>query len=64
MFNNIENETYTKICKMLFKYHDLMICSIKQLNKLYNAQYIPKYIKDDILDIYENDIYDNMMVII
>lgn len=57
MFNNIPNNVYEEICDMLFKYHNLIISSYKQLNKLYNACYCPKYIKEDILDILQQDVY-------
>lgn len=57
MFNNISNNVYEEICDMLFKYYNLMISSYKQLNKLYNAYYCPKCIKEDILDILQQDVY-------
>lgn len=57
MFNNISNNVYEEICNMLFKYHNLIISSYKQLNKLYNACYCPKSIKTDILDILQQDVY-------
>ena len=57
MFNNISNDTYEKICNMMFKYHNEIITSYKALNKLYNACYCPQCIKQDILDILEQDIY-------
>lgn len=57
MFNNISNNVYEEICNMLFKYHNLIISSYKQLNKLYNACYCPKSIKTDILDILQQYIY-------
>lgn len=57
MFNQIDDVVYNKICEMLFKYHSLMISSYKQLNRLYNAYYCPKAIKQDILDILQQDVY-------
>lgn len=57
MFNQIDDIVYNKICNMLFEYHNLIISSYKQLNKLYNACYCPKSIKTDILDILQQDIY-------
>ena len=57
MFNTISNDVYEKICNMMFEYHNMMISSYKQLNNLYNACYCPIAIKQDILDIVENDIY-------
>lgn len=57
MFNAIDNSVYEKICEMLFECHNMMISSYKQLNRLYNACYCPIAIKQDILDIVENDIY-------
>lgn len=57
MFNNIDNIIYERICTMLFECHNMMISSYKQLNRLYNACYCPKAIKEDILDILQQDIY-------
>ena len=57
MFNNIDNSIYREICDMLFAYHNMMINNIGQLNKLYNACYCPKCIKEDILDILQQYIY-------
>lgn len=57
MFNQIDDVVYNKICNMLFEYHNLIISSYKQLNKLYNACYCPKSIKTDILDILQQDVY-------
>ena len=57
MFNDIDNSVYEKICEMLFECHNIMISSYKQLNKLYNACYCPKALKEDILDILQQNVY-------
>lgn len=57
MFNNVDNLIYEEICNMLFEFHNMIITSYKQLNKLYNACYCPKSIKTDILDILQQYIY-------
>lgn len=57
MFNTISNSIFEEICNMMFEYHNEIITSYKQLNRLYNACYCPMVIKQDILDIVENDIY-------
>ena len=57
MFNSIDSQVFSEVCDMLFAYHNMMINNIGQLNKLYNACYCPIAIKQDILDIVENDIY-------
>lgn len=58
MFNNIESYLFNEIQTALFEGHNLYCCSVKQLNQLYNNQYTPEAIKNDILDIYLNDVYD------
>lgn len=57
MFNNIDSQVFNEICDMLFAYHNMMMGTIRQLNKLYNACYCPKSIKTDILDILQQDVY-------
>lgn len=57
MFNNIDSYIFNEICDMLFAYHNMMINTVGQLNKLYNACYCPKCIKEDILDILQQDVY-------
>ena len=57
MLNDIDNSVYEKICEMLFECHNMMISSYRQLNKLYNACYCPKCIKEDILDILQQNVY-------
>ena len=57
MFNNIDNSIYREICDMLFAYHNLMISGYKELNKLFNSSYCSKVIKEDILDVLQQDIY-------
>lgn len=57
MFNNIDNSVYRKICDMLFAYHNMMINSYKELNRLFNSCYCPKCIREDIRDVLEQDIY-------
>lgn len=57
MFNNIDSSIYEEICDMLFAYHNIMISTVGQLNKLYNACYCTKAIREDILDILQQDIY-------
>lgn len=57
MFNNVDDLIYEEICNMLFEFHNMIITSYKQLNKLYNACYCPKAIKQDILDILQQDVY-------
>lgn len=57
MFNNVDDLIYEEICNMLFEFHNMTITSYKQLNKLYNACYCPKCIKEDILDILQQDVY-------
>ena len=43
MFNNIDSDIFEKICDMLFAYHNMMISTVGQLNKLYNACYCPNF---------------------
>lgn len=57
MFNKISDNVYANICNMLFEYHNLMISGYKELNRLFNSNYCPKCIKEDILDILQQDIY-------
>lgn len=54
---NIDSDIFEKICDMLFAYHNMMISTVGQLNKLYNACYCPKALKEDILDILQQDVY-------
>lgn len=58
MFNKINADTFGKIKNMCYEAHMLYVFTVEHLNGLFNAQYCPKYLKNDILDIFENDIYD------
>lgn len=57
MFNKISDNVYTDICNMLFEHHNLMISGYKELNRLFNSSYCSKVIKEDILDILQQNIY-------